>query len=1704
MQDKENYLNLKLCTRVNEDSMSFTVEGTKYEFEILTVNNNFSLIIKDTSNSNPSGSANVTGTSYSTKLLITDFQINEIFKNNPNPHSVKETIFKIIMNSLAKIKFIKPKCFINLSSIVQDKQKNFIIELNEDLNMPILIHNLTKRIDDLEKINKLFKLENEKLKSDLINLRTYKENEIRELKELDLQKKEEIFAMKNNLEKINLIINSNKFLINPYQDLLNLNLNSNESEARNMGSTNAANAIGANTIKEREKENTNFFNSIRSNKSNSSNIFGINQKDTNENNNKTNINSPNANLNQNEKSQSRSNLKNNLNVNNDNTQINNNNILNTINESRLSSLKCLTNENVNVNTNPNNQNSNTQNNNNNNNANANNNNSNNNFNFNSLNNKAVADFITSKNVVGNSNSGLNVNTIGSNIPKSPPDAIRRQVEEMNNTEIKNLKTVTAGNSPNLNLNLNMPINIQDQNNDSFNDFNLDKQNEMEKSKIENNKSINYKNTNANKSYYSNNTNLQFQNQQNQQNQQNLNQQLSQLNLNLNNANSPQMEKRDFNVINSSPILAGNKIKNNQPQKDLYDFVLNKEMNMNNNPQFLEREKEEIRKINMENSNPNLNANHNSISNSNSNQNPEEIKNFNSYGSGPNFVHSRNNLVTKDAKKNEGKNSNNNPNPNHNHNQLVEWKLNSNNNNDNIVNSNSNVNPLFTFSSNINSPKFQMGIKPQINYNNLNNNNINANNNTNNINNNNIKIQENLNIFNEEIINKENSQNSNLKEMHIKEINNNNNNNLKLNHIIKNNELVNFISNTNTPEIYDYNYTELFLKKPISNFKLENNIKFFYQVNKGEISETTLWCPFDEEDCILLELHYPNYLIGGPCEIFLEKMNKVVNFKYMMLVDAENSENHIHIKRSLPNKIKNIVRKNRYNFDEIKTENLLKNKVISSINTLKDFNKYADYFTIFEFNFIKNHSFDVKIPKKFEYLYKECIKKNNYGAFVVSLREEIESLRKFYEKSESVFLSYLDNMENSPKFFQIVLQMYSEDGFLNGELNKVLRKPNLENLDKIKYFYLAVLVSLTFCSINVRPKIDFNNNNNNKENEILSKSLESNKYLDKNLKREFDTSLMSNKNLKAEKNLFIYSPYKISNTEMDYYKSNIFNILFFDEFISSTPNKQKAENYLKAFKSIETEFTEFNFKGKLKGKNANKTKRKKYDNDIDNDNDYDNDNESNNESNNQNNNNKSSESNNNISAILEIEIPYYMLENDNTHIDTLAFTYDDNFTLFPQEEEVILKSGTIFMLKGITQNTKEAYSYTISLVALSFSWKGFFDGLAYNKLTKEINLNKNGIGNFRKSVKYLCEALVKNNNIETLSLKENNFGENLESMKYLANLIAINDIKELAANLLMKNKQNNNSTNNTNINQEDYNYILNYYKIQNPKDVEFIRNSLPKIKILDLGNNSIGKNSNITKIFCEALQLNQNIKYLDLNSNNFSDVESSKYLASALVSNKFIENLDLSLNNLGLNLLAANYLSEAFLINQNLQILNLSENNLGERPDIVKSLFEAIGRNKNLRKLNISGNSFGVNSISVRYLVEGIIFNEGIFELNLSNNLLGNMESLTYLCALLEKNSAIEILDLSKNKFGVNKESYTLLGEGLAKAKYVNTLNLANNNLNNHADYLKSLLDAILSNGNLKKVNFSYNSLSNCEDFKDFLKKMNREKNINYIGNNNDF
>ena len=145
---EENYLNIKSGSRVSEDTMSFVVEDLKFHLTMKIKLDTIEVSIRELSS----------GANYITKKTLAEFSKNEIFKGSQNSQTIKEIIFKILINNLAKISFHNNKCYLNLgiknpssSNILvgvssgSNKELNFLLELTEDTDVNSLVQNFLRK-----------------------------------------------------------------------------------------------------------------------------------------------------------------------------------------------------------------------------------------------------------------------------------------------------------------------------------------------------------------------------------------------------------------------------------------------------------------------------------------------------------------------------------------------------------------------------------------------------------------------------------------------------------------------------------------------------------------------------------------------------------------------------------------------------------------------------------------------------------------------------------------------------------------------------------------------------------------------------------------------------------------------------------------------------------------------------------------------------------------------------------------------------------------------------------------------------------------------------------------------------------------------------------------------------------------------------------------------------------------------------------------------------------------------------------------------------------------------------------------------------------------------------------------------------------------------------------------------------------------------
>ena len=370
----------------------------------------------------------------------------------------------------------------------------------------------------------------------------------------------------------------------------------------------------------------------------------------------------------------------------------------------------------------------------------------------------------------------------------------------------------------------------------------------------------------------------------------------------------------------------------------------------------------------------------------------------------------------------------------------------------------------------------------------------------------------------------------------------------------------------------------------------------------------------------------------------------------------------------------------------------------------------------------------------------------------------------------------------------------------------------------------------------------------------------------------------------------------------------------------------------------------------------------------------------------------------IKALYFIEIPIFKDD-----YKSCPITYIKDFSIYKNEEECLIKSGTLLLIEKITKINENLYN--VFMRAVKRSTKGFYYFLVEElkkKRLEEVDLRGNNLGRQKiEEFSYFFDNLL---SIKTLNLGGNDFGRGkVENMEKLSEAI-------------MNNKT---------------------------------------IITLDLRENDFGegKVANSAQL-AEALMNNGSITTLDLFWNNFGfgNVENIANLSESLIYNKSITTLNLCYNNFGKGKVEnISKLAEALMNNNSITSLDLSKNDFGfGKVENMRNLAEALMNNKSIITLDLSENDFGTGEIkNMEKLSEALMNNKSITTLYLGANDLGSgkIENMEKLSEALMNNKTITTLDLKHNGFGYGKTKNTSkLVEALMNNKSITTLVLTGNDI----------------------------------------------------------
>jgi len=144
---------------------------------------------------------------------------------------------------------------------------------------------------------------------------------------------------------------------------------------------------------------------------------------------------------------------------------------------------------------------------------------------------------------------------------------------------------------------------------------------------------------------------------------------------------------------------------------------------------------------------------------------------------------------------------------------------------------------------------------------------------------------------------------------------------------------------------------------------------------------------------------------------------------------------------------------------------------------------------------------------------------------------------------------------------------------------------------------------------------------------------------------------------------------------------------------------------------------------------------------------------------------------------EITIPKEIIKNEPN-----IFANISQCSRFPDENEILIKSGAIIHIERIVPLTEEidkqiiVYKNKFKKICTlkSFTLTSILKLVLINPSIQKLTLTDNNLGSNELNMLYLKEAIEKNNSIHSLILTNNNLGANENNMLYLSKALVINN------------------------------------------------------------------------------------------------------------------------------------------------------------------------------------------------------------------------------------------------------------------------------------------------------------------------------------------
>ena len=634
------------------------------------------------------------------------------------------------------------------------------------------------------------------------------------------------------------------------------------------------------------------------------------------------------------------------------------------------------------------------------------------------------------------------------------------------------------------------------------------------------------------------------------------------------------------------------------------------------------------------------------------------------------------------------------------------------------------------------------------------------------------------------------------------------------------------------------------KKKIILDNQSEEIRFFWKGNYDPFNEPiSEWIPFDMKDNELLEKSYQKFIKGINDKLIIG--NYSYDFEKSTQFNIYNVRKQRPIKREITSNVTNILRKNR--FREI---------CISSNNNLMSIDNWKNLIDDVEceFNVIPKNTVKFKVKKNQNFFNGEI--NINFITYIDLLTNEITELSIRFNQNDYYKNLYFDKITEF-NFFSLILKMYTEESFLYGTVNKILRDGNPDDYQLIKYYYISLLASFEFCS-----KMDTNNTKlfvgariSHEEIKLFAEST--------NLIMRTDTFLSTTYNINTAKQFLpkeeedgCLFEIEISNDIPDYNNLALMNdhsvyptenevliksgsLLFIKKFETKNKNYfcqiyliSNSLEGLKLFLETNTSLNKFDLSsynlGETGGKYISNALAKNL-------------------------------------ALKEIDLSSNKLGEKGAKYISDYLAKNHKLHRINLSSNNLGEIGIMYIIDSISKNQTLK---RIDLSSNNLGEKGamyIINYLIKNYSLTTINLSSNYLGEI--GAKYISDALIQNHSLTTMNLRNNNFGE--KGSMYIFNYL----IK-------------NNSLTSIDLSSNNF----------REKGAKYISDAIAHnqtLTTIDLNSNNFGEKG--ARYIFEALKKNQILTAIDLSNNKIIEIEENFFL-DFLTKNQTLNSIDLRNNN----------------------------------------------------------------------------------------------------------------------------------------------------------------------------------------------------------------